>query len=439
MSTCTLCNKVFTTKAGLKAHGKRKTPCVAIPAAIPVVNPAAIPAVNAEFRENSKNFNQSTTKELRQEQGIFFTPSKVRAHLFDVLRTIGVAPRIILEPSFGSGEFLLDAAVHYPDARLLGVEKNETLFQSVQCEKAQLTCRDFLEWTGTADLIIGNPPYFVIANDQLSTKEKKALAQKHSVSMTGRLNIYIMFLYKCVTEHLEADGFLAFILPTTLYNCSYYQPMRDYLAAHTTIHHLETLDKPGFFETGQDTTLIVLQKKKLHDNYLYRSLHGTVYLSPFYKELQEMTANCTTLTSLGLGAKTGNVVWNQVKENLSDDGTLLIYTMNIGGSTLTLNNLLGAKKQYVTNLSKPTLAGPVILVDRGYGNSLRFNAVLVELPSFYAENHINVIYPKTASAAANLARVLASFREERTATFLRWFIGNGAVSASDLENNLPIF
>jgi hypothetical protein len=60
---------------------------------------------------------------------------------------------------------------------------------------------------------------------------------------------------------------------------------------------------------------------------------------------------------------------------------------------------------------------------------------------FYAENHINVIYPKTPNeqSAATLARVLASFRDERTARFIELFIGNGSMSATDLETIIPIF
>ena len=186
--------------------------------------------------------------------------------------------------------------------------------------------------------------------------------------------------------------------------------------------------------------LIVLQKKKLNDDYIYRSKGGEIYLSPHYKELYALTANTTTtLAELGLGAKTGNVVWNQVKDKLSDTGTLLVYASNIANSTLTLNNLLGKEKKQYVNLDKPTISGPVILFERGYGNTFRFNYVLVDLKGFYAENHVNVIYPKTPDAAHNLQRVIASFQDERSQQFLKWFIGNGSISSSDLENNICIF
>ena len=391
-----------------------------------------------EFRDISKEFNVSISKENRMEQGIFFTPKKARDLLFGKLAELKVRPKTILEPSFGTGEFLLDARTLYPDAQLLGVEKNEDLFHSLECPNATLTCGDFLTWEGKADLIIGNPPYFVWKTTDLSAKEKKAFAAKHASSMTGRPNIYIMFLYKCLEEHLTEDGYMAFILPTSLYNCSYYQPMRDYLEKHTTLCHLETLNKPGFYDTGQETTLLVLQKRTGGSDYLFKP-HGHVFLSPYYKELYTLTRDTQTLADLGLGVKTGNVVWNQVKPHLSDEGTLLVYSSNINHSVLTLGNLGGIKKQYVQGLTKPTLDGPVILVERGYGNNYRFNSVLVDLKGFYAENHINVIYPKTPEATIHLDRVMNSFRDERSQLFIQWFIGNGSMSATELETLLPIF
>lgn len=444
---CDLCTKEFSTKYGLEKHKNRKKPCKKSNEI--VQNDIEDTKTNeilyldvptSEFRETSIHFNVSLTKEERSEQGIFFTPKKARDILFAKLSELNINPNIILEPSFGSGEFLLDARRIYPDSHIIGVEKNETLFNSVKCPNSELYCCDFLTWTGKADLIIGNPPYFVLKTDKFSNKEKKDFIEKYSSSMTGRPNIYILFLHKCLEEHLETNGFLAFIIPTSLYNCSYYQPMRNYIYKHTTICYIENLNKPGFYETGQETMLIILQKKKMNDNYIFQPKNGNIYISPYYKELYEITKDTKTLSELGLGVKTGNIVWNTIKDKLSDNGTLLIYSSNINNSELKLNNLNGKiKKQYVENVDKPTIDGPVILVERGYGNSYHFNSVLVHLTNFYAENHINVIYPKNVDAIIYLEKVMRSFKDERTHKFIKWFIGNGSISATDLETLIPIF
>jgi type I restriction-modification system DNA methylase subunit len=374
-------------------------------------------------------------------EGIFFTPKKARDVLYSTLEKLEVRPKSILEPSFGSGEFLMDVREIYPSASVTGVEKNEALFKSVVDPKITTFHSDFLEWKDDKlyDLILGNPPYFTVSTDGLTASEKKAFAKKHSVCMTGRLNIYILFLYKCLQEHLAPNGHLAFIIPTSLYNCSYYQPMREYIIQHTEICHVETLNKPGFYETGQETMLLVLKKSTPTKRYVYTAKNGISYITPFFKELNELTEGTTTIKEMGLLAKTGNVVWNQEKESLADDGTLLIYSSNINNSTLVLNNLLGKKKQYVKGLTKPTLSGPVILVERGYGNNFKFNTALVDYPCFYAENHLNVIYSETKQPRTKLEEIRKSFQDPRTALFIKWFIGNGMLSASELTTILPIF
>jgi len=440
MTICDVCGKEFSKKVGLQKHKERKNPCKAplnliqenVNKALEQAGASHLKVPLTEFRETSKNFNVSLSKTERFEQGIFFTPKKARDVLFNKLAELKVSPKTILEPSFGTGEFLLDASRIYPDSDLVGVEKNEALFKSVTCPNSTLSCCDFMTWgsNNKADLIIGNPPYFVLKEDK----------KRYKSVMTGRPNIYILFLYKCLEEHLIADGFLAFIIPTSLYNCSYYQLMRDYIEKYTTICHLENLNKPGFYETGQETMLIILQKKKVHGNYIFKSKNDIIYISPFYKELYEITKNTKTLSDLGLGVKTGNIVWNQIKENLSTNGTLLIYSSNINNSELRLNNLGGTlKKQYVKDSTKPKLSGPHLLVDRGYGNSYSFNSVLVDLKDFYAENHINVIYPKTPDAIDNLKIVAKSFQNEKSSQFIKWFIGNGSISATNLETLMPIF
>lgn len=438
---CPTCGQVFARAAQLNKHGERKRPCK--PPVIltsPPLNLNLSPSPSpTSFRPNSIKFNESLTKTVRQATGIFFTPKKARDLLFQKLTDLGVtAPTRILEPSFGTGEFLLDAQARFPTAELHGVELNEALYKSLVLPTATLVHANFMDWTGTADLIIGNPPYFVVP----ATAETKRVA-------TGRPNIYILFLRKCLEEHLSPDGHLAFIIPTSLYNCSYYQPMRDYIVANTTIRYVETLNQPGFFETGQETMLIILQKRLPTSlepmPYLYKGKNGSTYISPDYKELYELTGPATTtIQALGLKVKTGNVVWNQVKESLTSDATgettkLLIYSRNITGSELCLNNILGTeKKQYVKGLTKPTLDGPVILVERGYGNAVSFNSALVSIKGFYAENHINVIYSVSSEPAA-LARVLTSLSDARTKRFVSLFNGNGTISGTDLETLIPIY
>ena len=159
-----------------------------------VVSPVEIEETTEPFRTNSVELHTRLSKEERQAQGIFFTPKPIRARLFEVLELHGVRPKTILEPSFGSGEFLYDAALKYPSAKLYGVEKNPAVFASVRLPTASLVNADFLACPPTpVDLVLGNPPYFV-------TKAKDPAC------MTGRGNIYVQFVYTCLMNHLTPGG-----------------------------------------------------------------------------------------------------------------------------------------------------------------------------------------------------------------------------------------
>jgi hypothetical protein len=231
--------------------------------------------------------------------------------------------------------------------------------------------------------------------------------------------------------------------------------MRKYIADSMTVHAATILTKTGFYDTTQETMLLVLQKKKTTDNFILKVPNGSVYLTPKYMELRTLLKETTNLESLGLSVKTGSVVWNQVKDQLVDNGIVLIYANNIRDGVLEIGRIKGTeKKQYIKenfvkkhyedkeDLCVAPLTGPSILVNRGYGNSgsnYAFNFVKVDMEKYYAENHVNVIYAKTKNAEKMLDRVVKSFQDVRTAQFIEWFIGNGALSARELEQVLPIF
>ncbi len=390
----------------------------------------------AKFRDASMKFHESLTKEERHAEGIYFTPREIRSRLFAILDSLSVRPSRILEPSFGTGEFILDASVRYPDAHITGVEKNKGLFASLPsaAEKQTLIHNDFLAYKSEPvfDLVIGNPPYFVVKD-------------KNPACMTGRGNIFVQFIYKCLVEHMDQGGVLAFVLPTSFYNCSYYRPCRDYMRGNCQILHVENV-AGDFYDTSQETMIMVVRKTAPsvstgNANYWY-TFGGGLYLTPFYKELAALTEGASTLRGLGFQVKTGDVVWNQHKKKLhATEGNLVIYSSNIVNNALVLDNLLGnEKKQRIKGFEGMPVEGPAILVARGYGNTYRFAYTMVpEGTRFHGENHVNVITPLTTEAKNAMTRVMRSLGDPRTEKFISMFVGNGAMSKSELEAVLPIF
>jgi len=455
--TCEDCKEIFQDKYRFDKHKMRKTPCKKSPTVLALENRIlqlqTNEPIDKPFRDLSEKLQTSMTLETRQAQGIFFTPKKARDLILEKFREYGVSPQTILEPSFGSGEFLEDFHKEYPSATLFGVEKNKDLYEafikdSKHLDSMNLDHMDFLKWVGpSVDIIVGNPPYFVIDTDAMDKAEKKEFSEKNKECMVGRPNIYVSFLYKCVKEHLNPNGYLAFVIPTSLMNCSYYQPMRDYIAKYMTICFMKELDVK-YYQTGQDTMLLILQNKPGGKEYLYTMNH-VIYMSPYWKELKEIFATSTSLGAMGFGSRTGEVVWNQEKEKMSETGTLVIYNTNIKDGKLVLGNITSKvgsksekKRQYIKGFKKAPMKGPVILINRGHGNATyHFNYVLIpeSQGEFYAENHVNVIYPKSPEAAARIHLVLKSFENKKTEEFFRCFVGNGSFNSTEIENVLPIF
>jgi tRNA1(Val) A37 N6-methylase TrmN6 len=377
------------------------------------------------FRDASVQLTASLSKEEKQRQGIFFTPKEDRDTLFAILDRFNVSPNTILEPSFGSGEFLEDLYERYPNAKITGVELNPTLFQAQK--RPNVIHQDFLEYKRKHRLIVGNPPYVLIESSEETLK-----------CQTGRPNLFVQFLYKAIEVNLAQDGYLAFVLPTSLFNCLYYEPMRRYLFEKTTILAVEPLTGK-YLDTAQKTFALVLRKGKRNDDFFVMR-NGNCYLTPYHRELQGLLTGSRTLAEIGYSVKTGGVVWNQVKEKLSDTGTLLIYSGNFNTGKIVLNNLKQNKKQYVQGISKPPLSGKSILINRGYGNTeYRLTAVLVDYPEYHVENHVNIIRPTTPEAAEHIQKVYRSLCDERTAKFIEYFVGNGALSKTEIENCVPIW
>lgn len=441
--TCTPCKKTYKTQVGYDRHMKSHA-----------AQPVEAPTTTTEFREASYTLTKSTDLKKRQDNGIFFTPATARHRLFAVLSEQGIrTPNIVLEPSFGSGEFVWDAREHFPAATVYGAELEPTFHAAVAAQAAekgdhqvQVTCGDFREYVlpsgpGTADLVLGNPPFVVVTD-------------KVPEAMTGRGNLFVLFVYYALTRHLRSGGVLAFVLPTSFYNAAYYEPCRAYIRDHTTVLHVENLNV-RYIDTAQDTMLLVVRntsdsRPAAERPYIWSPVPSITVLSPAATRLRALASNATTLAALGLAVKTGKVVWNQVKEALSaTTGVPVLYTGNIGADHRIVlkadGDLGGGKKQYVdaekAKITAEPLCGPAILISRGYGNKYKFMYGVVDDPAFrfYGENHTNVIWPTTEAARAHMGRVLTALEDPRMAEFVQLFAGNGAISKTELETVLPIF
>jgi hypothetical protein len=408
-----------------------------------------------EFSVTSTTFNKSLTKADRQATGIFFTPRQARDLLWSSLIAgqSTLKPKKILEPSAGSGEFIADAIAKFPRAQIHGVEFNQELAEATANAyanpKVTIYNQDFLTYDPSTkyDLIIGNPPYF-----QTKAKDPRC--------MTGRGNIFVQFIYKCLSQHLAPGGILAFVLPTSFYNCAYYEPCRKYIATNHTILHVSSLGSTPWFETAQDTMILIIQNTAPTPTdtkqFIFTPRNTNLcYITPHAEALRILTQDATTFAELQFDVKTGGIVWSEHKHGnskkcrefeLSDDpeDELLIYSGNIQNGDIVLfaeGEQRNGKKQYIRNAGCAPQQGPAFLIARGYGNTsykLDYGFIPEDM-KFHAENHLNVISARAPLEPQMPAAICESLDSEKTKKFLEMFVGNGALSASELLHVFPLW
>ena len=165
--------------------------------------------------------------------------------------------------------------------------------------------------------------------------------------------------------------------------------------------------------------------------------------SVFLKSLLEGT---TTLSKLELSVRTGNIVWNQHKDKLTNDDneTVLIYNTNLTKEhTIDLKTFKNEEKhQYI---KKDGRIDPVLVVNRGNGNSTyKLNYALISnIGPYLIENHLNEIYSSKKMKKEDLLilfnKIIQSFQNPKTQLFIDLFLGNNGLSKTELETIFPIY
>jgi len=405
-----------------------------------------------QFLQHSIDITKSLSKSEKKEDGIFLTPRNIRQKQIERtlywIFVLKIKPKLVLEPSCGSLEFLTDLDSIYHNINFIGVEKNEKVFQHInsldliQNNKITLINDDFLNTNFiNVNLVIGNPPYFVI--------NSKDVPLEYREYISGRPNIYCIFiLHALKTLDEKKGGILSFVIPKSILNSVYYENVRKFIVENYNL--LEIIDYKSddvFIDTDQETIGIIITNKKTISstiNYTLKTSSGILF-SMNANELKTLYENSTTLKQLGLAVKTGTIVWNQVKDILTNDTskTLLLYNSNIVNNTVVLKDFKNAEKKQYIDVHK-TEVKPFIVVNRGRGNAqFKMSYCKIDntniIGNILVENHLNIIYNVSNIDPNILDKIISSFQDERTNQFLSLFAGNNALSKTELETILPIY
>ncbi len=400
-----------------------------------------------DFSELSVKITKLLTASDKKNNGIYFTPLSIINKTLEKIEDLHTF-QSVLEPSCGSCEFIKQLDTRYDGLEITGIELNKTIYNNI-CDQTfendvTLLNEDFLKFKSNKkyDLIIGNPPYFVMP--------KADVAKEYLKYFDGRPNIFILFIVKALGL-LAADGVLTFVLPNNFLNSMYYNKLRLYIQEKYTLLDVVNHSAKSYLETQQDTCVIILQNKKPigleNSAFTYPCADGTLLFNTpsSIENLKKLYHGATSLDLLGFEVKVGNIVWNQHKDILTDDedSTLLIYSSDITDNKLSIKSYNNdEKKNYIDKEGSTDL---LLVVNRGYGKGkYTFSYLLVDLDKPYLiENHLICIRPKQTVEYKELKlkyqKIIASFKDKRTDQFVDLFFGNNAISTSELQYILPIY
>lgn len=432
-----------------------------------------------KYSNLSVELTDKLDKETKKNNGIFFTPPERVKKNLKFLKPYFESGDIkkVLEPSCGSGEYImglkklrkkLDSDKKF---KITGIEYNKDIYDGIKdplsSKSTKIINDDYLKFTPSTkyDLIIGNPPYYVMRKDEVDTK-------KYTL-FTGRPNIFCLFIEKSF-RHLNPNGILSFILPKNFLNSSYYTELRRYIEKRFRILAMDECSEK-YIETGQDTIMMIIQnsshdlkplkntdsimtdkiiKQNIKENnkYIAKGIYGfdCIFLtSKNCDRIKELYKNSSSLESLDFRVRVGRIVWNQHKDILTDDDTQtrLIYSSDIKDGKLEKKSYKNpAKKNYI---KKKGINEIMLLVNRGYGKgAYSFDYCLVNVDYDYlVENHLICIthggpYKDMLTRKQLIHKfnsIIKSFEDPRTKEFVEYYFGNNAISTSELNYALPIY
>ena len=316
------------------------------------------------------------------------------------------------------------------------------MIKELKNENIDIINEDYLKYEDDKkyDLIIGNPPYYVM--------KKVDVDKRYNKFYDGRPNIFILFIIKSI-ELLNTDGVLSFVLPKSFANCLYYNKTREYISKNLTILNILECNN-DFIETEQSTIILIVKNKipiKDENDRFMISVNNYLILESEenIKRLKELYEGSLCLNSLKLKASVGTVIWNECKNILTNDNskTRLIYSSDIKNNKLELmkyKNVL--KKNYI---DKEGLNNPLLVINRGYGvGNYNLSYCLIDVDYKYLiENHLISINSMDVIDKEELRilykKVMNSLEDKRTKEFINLYFGNSAINTTELNSILPIY
>jgi tRNA1(Val) A37 N6-methylase TrmN6 len=312
------------------------------------------------------------------------------------------------------------------------------------------------------DIVIGNPPYFVIKNDE---KMKPKYEKLYPYLKSGRVNIYQLF-FGCSAQLLSESGVLTFIHPKTLLSDAYLSATRYFLLSYfQSFDIINIVSRTDTFGAVLQSVVVTLWNKskeeKCRVTEIFKksefevisflslskddivSIHKTLLVSG-NSGVYRIEKKLRQIETLPLNFVTGSIEWNKYSSYLSSiknpGSKRLVYGENIQRFYIAESRSRIETTFLSGKVSVPILAGPAIFTQRttAVEQPYRVIASIVDPKRFdtpiVSENGTNIFVCNDTQTSYYILGILNSKLMD---FYFRLFNSNTHVSSTEL-NRLPI-
>lgn len=224
----------------------------------------------------------STDKKVN---GAFFTPAYIADFIINAIHP-GYNAKII-DPSCGSGAFLLAIARYYKNTyrksvadcicdniygadilkynikrcqlllSLLAISESE----KISVSQMNLVCCDSLKykWQQCFDAVVGNPPY--VKFQDMDEETRTFLIKNYRTTQFGTYNLYFAF-FELGLRILDSKGILGYITPNNYFTSLAGENLRDFFCNEKSLYRIVDFNSTKVFDVQTYTAISFLNKKK---------------------------------------------------------------------------------------------------------------------------------------------------------------------------------
>lgn len=327
-------------------------------------------------------------KSKEGKYGQFFTDIIMCDEVLEIVNSIKPIGGAILEPSFGTGNFI-ESLMKYNFDVVDGVEVDTEKFNGYKNDRVNLYNDDFLlhEFKRKYDFIIGNPPYIEVCYSFYDSIRQEEVKKKYSGLSNGRLNLVHAFM-KDSMENLNDDGIIAYLLPSSVLTSPIYKGVRESIYNNFDVVYLK--EDVSFSGVAIKVSLLIIRKTENTGKYFFIS-NGNYFIMSDYEKF----IGTKTLKDFGFDVSVGDVIWNNKKDILSKNSTnnnILLYSSNIKYDGIILEN--NKRLQYIDSDNITHKTG--IVFPRTVSKKVKF-FYIENNDKYLFENHTLVLINKDKS------------------------------------------